>query len=49
MREDEIATWERGNSTWGGRLGALGTVPVSTGEAVERGGILAGKTGNYCL
>nr|GEW51765.1 hypothetical protein [Tanacetum cinerariifolium] len=28
MREDEIATWERGNSTWGGRLGALGTVPV---------------------
>nr|GEZ22264.1 putative ribonuclease H-like domain-containing protein [Tanacetum cinerariifolium] len=23
MREDEIATWERGNSTWGGRLGAL--------------------------
>nr|GEX82080.1 integrase, catalytic region, zinc finger, CCHC-type, peptidase aspartic, catalytic [Tanacetum cinerariifolium] len=24
MREDEIATWERGNSTWGGRLGALG-------------------------
>nr|GEW65769.1 hypothetical protein [Tanacetum cinerariifolium] len=23
MREDEIATWERGNSTWEGRLGAL--------------------------
>nr|GEY02005.1 reverse transcriptase domain-containing protein [Tanacetum cinerariifolium] len=28
MREDEIATWERGNSTWGYRLRALGTVPV---------------------
>nr|GEX88303.1 hypothetical protein [Tanacetum cinerariifolium] len=24
MRENEIATWERGSSTWGGRLGALG-------------------------
>nr|GEV93131.1 uncharacterized mitochondrial protein AtMg00810-like [Tanacetum cinerariifolium] len=28
MREDEIATWERGNGIWGGRLGALGTVPM---------------------
>nr|GEX42482.1 reverse transcriptase domain-containing protein [Tanacetum cinerariifolium] len=46
MREDEIATWERGNSTWGGRLGALGTVPVCVcaHEMVYGGeGVLAGK------
>nr|GEX33116.1 hypothetical protein [Tanacetum cinerariifolium] len=44
MREDEFATWERGNSTWGGRLGALGTVPVYAQErARARDGFLAGK------
>nr|GEV94022.1 hypothetical protein [Tanacetum cinerariifolium] len=44
MREDELATWERGNSTWGGRLGALGTVPVYAQErAGVRDGFLAGK------
>nr|GEX85066.1 putative reverse transcriptase domain-containing protein [Tanacetum cinerariifolium] len=28
IRNDEIATWERGNSTWGGRVKGFGTVPV---------------------
>nr|GEU45417.1 hypothetical protein [Tanacetum cinerariifolium] len=52
MREDEIATWERGNSTWEGRLGALGivTVCVCAQERVGvRDGFLAGKrVKGYC-
>nr|GEX19916.1 hypothetical protein [Tanacetum cinerariifolium] len=52
MREDEIATWERGNSTWEGRLGALGTVPVcvyAQERAGVRDGFLAGKrVKGYC-
>nr|GEX99330.1 reverse transcriptase domain-containing protein [Tanacetum cinerariifolium] len=28
MREDEIATWERGKVTWGGRVRVYGTVPT---------------------
>nr|GFC30230.1 hypothetical protein [Tanacetum cinerariifolium] len=28
MREESLATWDGGNITWGGRVGALGTVPV---------------------
>nr|GFA31383.1 hypothetical protein [Tanacetum cinerariifolium] len=46
MREDEIARWERGNSTWGGRLGALGIVPVCVYAQEIAGGegqVLAGK------
>nr|GEX54227.1 hypothetical protein [Tanacetum cinerariifolium] len=46
MREERIATWERGNSTWGGRVGALGTVPLcvyAQEMAGVRDGFLAGK------
>nr|GEZ46355.1 hypothetical protein [Tanacetum cinerariifolium] len=28
MREEECATWDGGNSTWGGRVRVFGTVPV---------------------
>nr|GFB19967.1 ubiquitin hydrolase [Tanacetum cinerariifolium] len=31
MRKEEIATWDGGKSTWGGRVRVFGTVPVSLG------------------
>nr|GEW46528.1 retrovirus-related Pol polyprotein from transposon TNT 1-94 [Tanacetum cinerariifolium] len=46
MREESLATWDRGNITWGGRLGGLGTVQVRwrcTGKAREGVAILVGK------
>nr|GFD50918.1 hypothetical protein [Tanacetum cinerariifolium] len=46
--EDEIATWERGNSTWGGRLGALGTVPVCVCAQEMAGGEGRGFGGKMC-
>nr|GEX76128.1 hypothetical protein [Tanacetum cinerariifolium] len=40
MRKDEIATWDGGRSTWGGRVRGLGTVLVcvSVQEMVYEGG-----------
>nr|GEV06553.1 hypothetical protein [Tanacetum cinerariifolium] len=46
MRNEGCATWDRGNSTWGGRVRVFGTVPVcvSVQEMVYGGGsLLAGK------
>nr|GEW54899.1 hypothetical protein [Tanacetum cinerariifolium] len=45
MREESLATWDGANITWGGRVGALGTVPVCvcTEKAGVRDGFLAGK------
>nr|GEW60574.1 hypothetical protein [Tanacetum cinerariifolium] len=43
---EEIATWDGGRSTWGGRVRVFGTVPVSLGAqeiAWGRGEFLAGK------
>nr|GEY37759.1 putative reverse transcriptase domain-containing protein [Tanacetum cinerariifolium] len=37
MRENEIVTWERGSSTWGGRLGALGATVQSNAVCYECG------------
>nr|GEZ66189.1 hypothetical protein [Tanacetum cinerariifolium] len=31
MRKEEIASWDGGKSTWGGRVRVFGTVPVSLG------------------
>nr|GEV17768.1 copia protein [Tanacetum cinerariifolium] len=46
IRNDEISTWERGNSTWGGRARGIGTVPVCVSVQERAGGegrVLAGK------
>nr|GEX30059.1 hypothetical protein [Tanacetum cinerariifolium] len=46
------ATWDGGNSTWGGQVKGFGTVHVCacTGEAGEEGVVLAGKEVEvYCL
>nr|GEX76692.1 putative nuclease HARBI1 [Tanacetum cinerariifolium] len=45
MREKRLATWDGGKTTWGGRVGAMGTIPlcVCTGKAGVRGWVLAGK------
>nr|GEZ60987.1 hypothetical protein [Tanacetum cinerariifolium] len=46
MRKEEIASWDGGKSTWGGRVRVFGTVPVSLGAqeiAWGRGEFLAGK------
>nr|GEX95505.1 ribonuclease H-like domain-containing protein [Tanacetum cinerariifolium] len=46
MRLESLATWDEGNSTWGGRAKGYGTVPVwcrCTGECVGDGLFLAGK------
>nr|GEV79624.1 hypothetical protein [Tanacetum cinerariifolium] len=46
MRDEGCPTWDGGNSTWGGRGVAFGTVPVwcsCTGEYVGDGLFLAGK------
>nr|GEY46788.1 hypothetical protein [Tanacetum cinerariifolium] len=46
IRKDEIATWERGNSTWGGRARGIGSVPVCVSVHERAGGegrVLAGK------
>nr|GEU88907.1 non-lysosomal glucosylceramidase-like isoform X2 [Tanacetum cinerariifolium] len=53
MRKKGCATWDGGNSTWGGRVRVFGTVLVSLGAqeiAWGRGEFLAGKTGwGHCL
>nr|GEZ68542.1 hypothetical protein [Tanacetum cinerariifolium] len=47
MRLEECDTWDGGKITWGGRVGALGTVPVCVCVCTRRAGegvaILAGK------
>nr|GEX31670.1 hypothetical protein [Tanacetum cinerariifolium] len=45
IRLESLATWDGGNITWEGQVGALGTVPVCvcTGKAGVRDGFLAGK------
>nr|GEX52700.1 hypothetical protein [Tanacetum cinerariifolium] len=46
MRKESLATWDGGNITWGGRLGALGTVLVCVCAQEMAGGegqVLAGK------
>nr|GEW62924.1 retrovirus-related Pol polyprotein from transposon TNT 1-94 [Tanacetum cinerariifolium] len=46
IRKEGCATWDRGNSTWGGRVKVFGTVSVSLGAqeiACGRGRFLAGK------
>nr|GEX34808.1 hypothetical protein [Tanacetum cinerariifolium] len=48
MRFEDLYSWDLDKATWGGRFVAIGTIPVCcrcTGEAMERGGILAGKLG----
>nr|GFA26362.1 hypothetical protein [Tanacetum cinerariifolium] len=48
MRYKGLATWDGGKTTWGGRVEAMGTVPVcvcaheSWGEGMD---VLAGKLG----
>nr|GEY37836.1 hypothetical protein [Tanacetum cinerariifolium] len=45
MREKGCATWDGGNSTWGGRVRVLGTVPVVLGAQEidgDEGRVLAG-------
>nr|GEZ54915.1 hypothetical protein [Tanacetum cinerariifolium] len=50
--KDEIATWERGDSTWGGQARGIGTVPVCVSVHERAGGegrVLAGKgVVGYC-
>nr|GEY38071.1 hypothetical protein [Tanacetum cinerariifolium] len=41
MREKRLATWDGGKTTWGGRVGAMGTVPVCV-CAQERLGVRDG-------
>nr|GFA82378.1 hypothetical protein [Tanacetum cinerariifolium] len=44
----DLSSWDLDKATWGGRVDAIGTVPVCcrcTGECVERDGFLAGKSG----
>nr|GEZ96295.1 hypothetical protein [Tanacetum cinerariifolium] len=52
MREKRLATWDGGKTTWGGRVGAMGTVPVYV-CAQERLGVRDGywreKGLRYCL
>nr|GEX49977.1 hypothetical protein [Tanacetum cinerariifolium] len=52
IRLESLATWDEGKTTWGGRVGAMGTVPVCV-YAQEGWGegrvVLAGKVVKYCL
>nr|GEZ59774.1 reverse transcriptase domain-containing protein [Tanacetum cinerariifolium] len=46
MREKGCATWDGGNSTWGGRARVFGTVPVCVRVQERAGGeghVLAGR------
>nr|GEZ85101.1 hypothetical protein [Tanacetum cinerariifolium] len=38
IRKDEIATWEKGNSTWEGQARGIGTVPVCVSVQERAGG-----------
>nr|GEW19682.1 integrase, catalytic region, zinc finger, CCHC-type, peptidase aspartic, catalytic [Tanacetum cinerariifolium] len=53
IRRKGCATWDGGNSTWGGQAKVFGTVPVwcrCTGRGVRDGFFLAGKgVGEYCV
>nr|GFA17629.1 hypothetical protein [Tanacetum cinerariifolium] len=46
MREESLATWDGGKTTWGGRVGVYGTVPVCLcvhRKAGVRGQVFGGK------
>nr|GEV42572.1 reverse transcriptase domain-containing protein [Tanacetum cinerariifolium] len=48
MRLGDLSSWDLDKATWGGRVEAIGTVPVCcrcTGEGVWGSGFLAGKLG----
>nr|GFB04086.1 hypothetical protein [Tanacetum cinerariifolium] len=53
MRNEEVASWDWGKGTWGGREKGSGTVPVVLGAQEARMGCwvkMAGKwVRGYCL
>nr|GEX43944.1 hypothetical protein [Tanacetum cinerariifolium] len=52
MREEDVATWDGGNSTWGGQVKGFGTVPVCVSVQERAGGegrVLAGKVAKGIL